>query len=190
MAERKSERRTTFDRLFADGTDPWDLEHSAYERDKRSQTLAALADARYRHGLEIGCATGLLTAMLAPRCEMLLAIDVSETALERARDRLGGLPQVRFERREIPGDWPPGEFDLIIFSEVLYFLSAGEIAATARRAHSTLAGGSTCLLVNWTGENDLPVGGAQAARLFADAASWSVHDETCHENYRIDLLRR
>ena len=31
------------------------------------------------------------------------------------------MPHVRVERRELPAQWPAGRFDLIVFSEILYY---------------------------------------------------------------------
>ena len=95
-----------FEQMFQDTPDPWDFETSAYEQAKYAQTLAALGDRRFDRALEIGCANGVLTARLAPYCERLLAIDVSETALDLARARCSSLPQVTFERIEFPRQMP------------------------------------------------------------------------------------
>ena len=45
--------------------DPWDLENSAYERDRCVELLKMLEGRRYRRVLEIGCGAGYLTRMLA-----------------------------------------------------------------------------------------------------------------------------
>ena len=112
----------------------------------------------------------MLTRTLAPHCETLLRLDVSENALQIAQRRSAITGNLRYQRGEVPREWPEGTFDLIVLSEVLYFLSASEIAAVSVRAHRALSGDGLCLLVNWTGENNLEVNGHQAVRLFTQAA--------------------
>ena len=189
MADARSHRRKTFDALFSRDRDPWDFETSDYEREKRAATIAALKGARFENALEIGCATGVLSRQLAPHCARLFALDVSDQALDLARERSAAQTVIRYRRAEVPRDWPDGSFDLIVFSEVLYFLSAQEIAAVSRQACDALAPDGLCLLVNWTGPNDLPVSGAEAVRLFVEAASWQSDEPRLAPSYRIDRLQ-
>ena len=94
-----------FDELYAENPDPWDFETSEYERAKYAATIAALEQRHFATGLEIGCSIGVLTQDLKRHIDDLLAIDVAEIALEQARAR---NPDVRFERREIPEEYPDG----------------------------------------------------------------------------------
>ena len=190
MDEGDPARAETFNALFADDPDPWNFENSAYERGKRAATIAALQGARFPNALEIGCATGFLTRDLAAHCGALLALDVSEQALAIARSKSATNDTVLYRRAEVPRDWPERSFDLIVLSEVLYFLSAEEIATVSWRAHETLAADGLCLLVNWTGPNDLAVGGEEAARLFARSARWRSEKPWIEPSYRIDSLRK
>lgn len=130
-----------FEDLYAENPDPWGFETSDYERAKYDVTIAALAGRRFRSGLEIGCSIGVLTQRLAEHVDRLLGIDVAESALERARAR---NPGVTFERREIPEEFPDGAFDLVVASEVLYYLDAPALEATLDRV-----GSGTLLAVHW-----------------------------------------
>ena len=168
--------------------DPWDCATSDYERSKRAATLAALGRREYDRALEVGCGAGVLTRALAPRCCALMALDVSEIALEDARSRCGRARGLTFGRCEVPREWPNGRFDLVMLSEALYFLDREEIEEVSRLAHEALEPGGECVLVNWTGENDLAVGGRQAAELFARAAGWQSRGCRQAELYRIDVL--
>lgn len=188
VAEPHSERRITFDRLHADGADPWAVETSTYEHEKRQQTVATLGSGRFNRALEVGCSIGKLAEALATSCDALLALDVSQTALARARERLREQVHVTFERREIPADWPPGRFDLIVFSEVLYFLSPDEIQCTSIAAQRALATSGRCVLVNWTGENNLPVNGKQAVEIFTKGSKWRGVETKEQPLYRLDIF--
>ncbi|MFC7553283.1 class I SAM-dependent DNA methyltransferase [Pseudoroseomonas wenyumeiae] len=135
---------------------PWKFRSSPYEAAKYKATLAALPRARYGSVLEIGCSIGVLTRMLAPRCDRLLALDGSARALADARRHCAGLAQVSFAQREIPRQWPRGRHDLILFSEVLYYLDEEDLARTATLALRALRPGGEVLLVHWTGTTDYP----------------------------------
>ncbi len=145
---------------------------------------------RFADALEVGCSIGVLTAQLAPRCDRLLALDVAEAALTRAR---AACPGVRFERRRIPQAWPPGRFDLILLSEVLYYLDAAGIRETASRAANALQPGGCILMVHYLGETDYPATGDEAAGLFSEAAAafgLTPGFASRTPDYRIDRLDR
>jgi SAM-dependent methyltransferase len=119
--------RERFDLLYKDSGDPWGLGSAWYERRKHAITVAALPRERYRSGLEPGCSTGELTRLLAVRCGRLLAFDFAEAAVKSARQSVSGMPHVSVERHALPAGLPPGGFDLIVASEVLYYLSAPDL---------------------------------------------------------------
>jgi trans-aconitate methyltransferase len=81
---------------------------------------------------------------LSSRCDTLLAIDVAEAALDKARAR---VPDVAFVRREVPEEFPVGSYDLIVVSEVLYYLDEPAFDATLDAIERTLNG--TLLAVHW-----------------------------------------
>ncbi|WP_028066728.1 class I SAM-dependent DNA methyltransferase [Solirubrobacter soli] len=138
-------RPAFFEQLYAQDPDPWRFETSAYERAKYDATIEALAPGRYASGLEIGCSIGVLTARLATLTDSLLAIDVADDALARAKAR--GLRNVTYERREVPEEFPDGAYDLVVASEVLYYLDEPAFAATCDAIERTLDG--VLLAVHW-----------------------------------------
>ena len=121
-----------FAAMYARSADPWGFGDRWYEERKRAVTLAALPQRRYASAFEPGCSIGVLTAALAPRCDALLATDVSQEALAVAGRRLADAGHVRLERRALPDDWPPGRFDLVVLSELLYYLGADDLASGRR----------------------------------------------------------
>ena len=164
--DRNSWPPEVFDKLYARDPDPWRFHTSQYERDKYAATLAALPPGQFAAGFEVGCSIGVLTRLLARRCDALLAVDVSEAALAAARDSCAGLGHVDIRRLHVPAEWPSATFDLIVLSEVLYFLGPEDLAATARLAAASLAPGGVALLVNWTGPTNSPCTGDEAAQRF------------------------
>ncbi len=179
-----------FDSLYAADADPWRFATSRYEAEKYAATLDALPDRRFADALEVGCSIGVLTAQLAPRCDRLLAVDVAAAALARAQ---AACPGVRFERRRIPQAWPPGRFDLILLSEVLYYLDPAALRETAARAANALQPGGCILMVHYLGETDYPASGDEAAGMFTAAAArfgLTPGFASRAPGYRIDRLDR
>ncbi len=141
-----------FERLARDSADPWHYETSAYEQAKYRRTLAALPQ-RTGRTLELGCSVGVFTAMLAPRCESLLAVDFSPTALEHARRRLEGVAGVELAERRLPEGTPAGPFETIVCAEVLYYWSAALVGEGLRRIEAALAPGGLLVAVHWRGSD-------------------------------------
>ncbi|WP_158933975.1 class I SAM-dependent methyltransferase [Burkholderia sp. S171] len=135
--------------LYQRSDDPWLLRDRWYERRKRALTLAALPDERYRRAYEPGCASGELTVELAARCETLLAADLNPAAVDLARQRVAHLQHVQVEQRVMPDDWPDGEFDLIVISEVAYYLTEAQLASLITKLSVSLAPGGTLLACHW-----------------------------------------
>ena len=174
-----------FDTLYASDPDPWRFATSDYEAGKYAATLAALPARRFATGLEVGCSIGVLTCQIARRCDHLLAMDGAEAALDQARAR---CPGVTFVRGMVPAEWPDGRFDLIVFSEMLYYLDAADIRATAVRAMQALQPHGSILLVHYLGETDYPTTGDDAAEEFIRAAGLSPALQLREAGYRIDRL--
>lgn len=195
MSDRRSCVATNeyFERLYRRNADPWNYETSDYERSKYHATLAALPRERYRSALEIGCSIGVMTELLAGRCETLLAIDASATAVRHARVRCSHLAQVRIETRRVPDEFPSGPFDLIVMSEVGYYLSPDDLRRTTARIVAQLTPRGHLLLVHHTARiGDATMSGHRVHEV--------VLGELLHSQpplvslrealYRLDLLER
>jgi SAM-dependent methyltransferase len=138
-----------FDAMYQDAADPWGFEERWYEQRKYAISLAQLPARRYRSAFEPGCSIGVFTRMLARRCDALLSCDVAAAAVQAAARRTGDLPQVRVEQREIPGQWPSGRFDLIVFSEILYYFGDRDLEQVLDHAVAALEPDGTLLAVHW-----------------------------------------
>ena len=165
-----------------------------YERDKYDRTMAVLAGRHFRFVLELGCSIGVMTARLARQADHVLAVDVAQAALLRARHRCAGLPGVSFHRGRLPDGFPvlqPASCDLIVISELLYFLSPVDIGRLARHCLQVRQQGGLIVLVNWTGPTDTPCTGNRAARHFMTrciAAGLCVTHTRRYPRYRLDVL--
>lgn len=182
-----------FEELYAGDPDPWNFAASDYERRKYAATLAALPRPRYASGFEPGCSIGVLTRQLAERCDRLLSVDAAEAPLAAARARNADAPWVEIRRARLPGDWPEeGSFDLIMLSEVLYYLSREDLACVAGHVRRTLRPGGDVVLVHWLPETSYPLTGDAAVAAFLDGTSpWLRRiGGDRQELYRLDVLTR
>jgi LmbE family N-acetylglucosaminyl deacetylase len=153
-----------FDAVHRESSDPWDYASSWYEKRKRALTMAALPHPRYAAGLELGCSTGVLSADLAQRCEHLLCVDASSRALASADARLAGNPGATTAHMTVPAQWPAGRFDLIVISEVGYYLTPAELDAVLDKSVDSLLPGGALVLCHWRG----PISG------------WSLDGDSVH----------
>jgi len=168
-------RAATFDGMFAAGDDPWSS-GSWYERRKRGLTCAVLRRERYGRVLDLGCSTGALTRDLAARADEVVAVDVSLRALEVARR--GSVTGVTWVHGEAPSvlDEIHGPLDLVVVSEVGYFLSPLELWLTVGALLERLPPGGELLLVSWRHPTqDIPLDGpAVHDQVRAICGAWSV----------------
>jgi trans-aconitate methyltransferase len=119
-----------FTNLYLAKDDPWDLATKWHDQRKYAVTVASLPRRRYRRCYEPGCSIGLLTRMLATRCDEILAVDCVDAAVAQARQNLQDLSGVRVEHATVPADLPDATFDLIVIGDLLYYLSADDLQGT------------------------------------------------------------
>ncbi|QQD75340.1 bifunctional PIG-L family deacetylase/class I SAM-dependent methyltransferase [Curtobacterium sp. YC1] len=146
-----SRSRESFDAHYDRKPEGWDFEGSWYEQRKRAVTLAALPRRRFRSALELGCATGVLTAALAERADDVLGTDISAAPLERAAHR---APTARFVQAALPSEWPDGRWDLVVMSEVGYYLSPADLDATIDRVLDSLDDDGVLVACHWRHPDD------------------------------------
>lgn len=161
------------DTLHAGDDDPWGTRRRWYERRKRDLLLAALPRVKHGRALEVGCSVGELAAALAPRVETLVAVDSSASAVRLAARRLGDAADVRL--LDVPGEWPEGEFDLVVVSEVGYFLSPAALEQLVDRIEGSLADDGTLALCHWRHPVEgWPLDGPEVHRRVAHRTRWPL----------------
>jgi SAM-dependent methyltransferase len=177
-----------FSGLYSESDDPWLLRDRWYERRKRALTLAALPDERYRRAYEPGCANGELTLALASRCDVLLAADLNRDAVDLAQKRVNHLRNVTVERRAMPESWPDGTFDLIVISEVAYYLNEQQLADLADRVKASLSGRGTLLACHWRKPiAGWPYAGDYVHKRLADLMQWPRMSHYEDEDFLLDV---
>ena len=179
-----------FEARYRADADPWGTLTDPYELEKRRRTLAACGPGPFAAACELGAGLGALAAELAPRCGRLLALDVAPTAVAGAAERLAPFTHAEARLAVMPDDLPSDErFDLIVASEVLYYLDPGALAVTAAWAARALVTGGRLVAVGWIGEApDMPSDAEGVVAALARGLR-SVQTEA-HPGYRIDVLER
>jgi cyclopropane fatty-acyl-phospholipid synthase-like methyltransferase len=161
-----------FERMYAGTEDPWQLSTRWYEQRKYAITLALLPDRRYRHAFEPGCSIGTLTEQLARRCDRVTGMDVAGEALRSADARLrraGCRDRVTLYQSSLDVVWPPGPFDLLMLSEVAYYLKADALAAVLGRECPRLQRGAKVVAAHWRhAVADYPLTGDAAHAVIAE----------------------
>ncbi len=141
-----------FDRMYAASADPWQLRGRWYEQRKYAITMALLPYPRYRHAFEPGCSVGVLTEHLAARCDHVTATDLVTAALDATHARLsraGSRERVTLLRRSLDEGWPSTGFDLVVLSEVGYYLDASALRELLDREVPRLMRGATVIAAHW-----------------------------------------
>ena len=181
-----------FEALYEKSLDPWQYVANSYEQGRFHATLAALPAETYHNACEIGCSIGVLTQLLAQRCDTILGIDCSAKAINEAHRRLADMPNATARLMRVPGELPEGTFDLIVLSEVLYFFSQFDLASMAQFVTLQLQDGGTCILVNFLGDTESPMAGKEAAERFIALLPPALRPVTHQEfeGFRIDVLVR
>lgn len=161
-----------FDALYQASDDPWRIEDNWYEQRKRALLTAMLPRRRFRNALEPGCGTGELTLALGPHCDHILASDLAPAAVDIARRRWQQYQQrqpnffapghqphchARFIDMTLPADWPAhlgASFDLIVISELAYYLDAAALQRLPALINGSLADDGVLLACHW--RHDFP----------------------------------
>lgn len=167
-----------FDRMYAGADDPWQLSTRWYEARKYAITMALLPDRRYLHAFEPGCSIGTLTTLLTQRCDHVTAVDVADAAVRSADARLREADcreRVTLGRSSLDAAWPPGPFDMLVLSEVAYYLEADALAAVLSREIARLKPGAAVVAAHWRhAVADYPLSGDAAHAIIALTAGLTL----------------
>lgn len=188
----------SLDRLHDAADDPWQVRTSWYEQRKRLVTLAALPHPRYGRALEVGGSVGALAADLSSRCDELVVVDESAAATAVARASLEGDHEagdgrgtVCVIRASVPEEWPPGRFDLVVVSEVGYFLGPERLRRLVARVEASLGDDGVVVLCHWRHPvRGWPLDGARVHEIWREESELPVIAGHLEADFRLDVLSR
>ena len=138
-----------FDELYQNNDDPWGYEQRWYEQRKRQICLSLLLKPQYDNVLEIGCSNGVFSEQLARRSKHLTSLDANSKAVQLAQKRLDSLSHVQVIQQHIPQQFPAGSFDLIVISEIIYYLQQAELSELIHKVENRLTPQGMVLCCHW-----------------------------------------
>ena len=135
-----------------EGADPWNYTESAIQSERFHSALRLIDGARkgrlYEAALEVGCAEGVFTEMLVPRCKSLLSVEFVRVALARATERCAGLG-VTFSYWDLSTCPVPIHPDLLVIMDVLeYYSRPADVRSARDKLIEALEPGGHLLLGN------------------------------------------
>ncbi|WP_179039989.1 trifunctional glycosyltransferase/class I SAM-dependent methyltransferase/polysaccharide deacetylase [Rhizobium leguminosarum] len=179
--------------------DPWNY-ISVYEQVKYAQTLSLIPEG-IEKALELACAEGIFTEKLAPKVARLTATDISQRAIDRAIKRCRDHGNVELRVLDfVKSDVPP-EQDLVICSEVLYYMKDEEmLAAVCRKMAAAVKPGGYLITAHAHIRQDEPgrtgfdwghpFGVETIKRVFAAQAGLALEETIDTELYAIHRFRK
>ena len=184
-------KASAFDQRYRDEGDPWGYRTSDYEHQKYAATLAACGEGPFAAALELAGSIGVFSAQLAPRCRELTTIDFSEPAVIEARRELAAFPQATALLGEIPAALPERRFDLIVASEILYYLEPAALEVTLARLPDLLEVGGRLVVVHWRPEGpERPFTAAQVHDRVLASDRLTLRGDGSTPEYLLHVLER
>jgi 2-polyprenyl-3-methyl-5-hydroxy-6-metoxy-1,4-benzoquinol methylase len=180
-----------FDRLFAQGADPWRYEDDGVSETRKSLILRLLPAAPVSSILEIGCASGWMTQDLCKRAERVTAIDCSSVALSLAKERCSDCSNIEFAEIDLLTGSLEGRYEVVICAGVLNFFPRAAQAAIRDKIVETVQPGGLLLLEHL---RERMVGyemdGGDLHKLYIGQPAFTLIEEVREDIYEIVVLRR
>jgi SAM-dependent methyltransferase len=183
----KTTNQEFFEAKYRENNDPWAFASNDYEQNRYSEILHALDSRRYRRAFEPGCSIGVLTARLASICQNVDAIDISPTAVTRARHNCAHLSNVSIHCGSLPKDVPPGTFDLVVLSEIGYYFDRRNLFRVGSNIAGRLELSGVLLAVHWLGHSeDHLIDGDSVHEILNQLDGLTLKFSERHVGFRID----
>lgn len=180
-----------FENKYRASDDPWDFAGSDYERLRYETIIAALNEPSYERVFEPGCSIGELTWRLAERCAHVDAMDISSSAVERAKQRCQDFLNITFRVGALPHQIPNDEFDLIVFSEIGYYFDEAGLKELGTALVSRMRMSGTLLAVHWLGTSkDHLVSGDRVHEILGSLSELRPTLSERHAGFRLDRWMR
>lgn len=139
---------TEFEMRFRQDPDPWQTHTRRREKVKRHQLMQAAGFRRWSRALELGAGNGSNTVLLARRSLQLDACEATDSGFALIQEAVASLPNVQVCKHVIPERFPSSFYDLIVISEVLYYLPPGHLRKLSRAISRALVPGGRLVLAH------------------------------------------
>jgi hypothetical protein len=186
---------TVSDRTYSDGIDgvhpdPWESEWSAVEKRKLALTMACLPRIRYNSGFEAARSVGVLTELLAVRCDRLISSDLtpnSGPAVQTRSECHGASP---FEVRPIREQWPSGQFDLVVFNEIAVLFGEKDIGRIMACVFGSTRVGANVVGVHRRDLVNHPLSAERSHQIIGESEDLVKVAHRCEEHLLLDIWER
>lgn len=138
-----------FEDLYSVSPDPWDYRNNGYEKRKREILLASLQKPSYDCIFEAGCSNGETSRYLAPRTRRLFCCDSAAGAVSLCQEKLLPFAHASVFQAVLPHGWPPLKADLIVFSEMGYYLDTGDLLLSIEKISEMLTDEGEIIACHW-----------------------------------------
>ncbi len=182
--------RKYFDQMYTASGDPWNFATSWYESRKYALTMATLPNQRYLNAFEPGCSIGVLSELLASRCDDVLSTDIVDVALDQARLRTATLGNVRVRRLAVPEEWPNDDFDLIVISELAYYFDAQTLHDVVDLVMGSTSAGAHLVAVHWCGPTNYPLTTSEVHGQFDERSELRSIAHYQEESFLLDVWEK
>lgn len=182
-----------FESMYSDSSDPWDFATAWYELRRYGLIVASLPEQRYRVCFEPACSVGVLTEMLAARCDEVHGVDVVDTAAEEARRRLAraGVTTAHVRTADALDPWPHATCDLLVLSEFLYYTPVAELDGLLTGLLRLVEPGGTVVACHWLGRSpDHACTGEDVHAALAERGDLTLLAHHREEGFLLEVFRR
>jgi len=162
--------------------DSWSYTTDPAHEMRLQRILNALSPLAGKRVLELGCAEGFITREMAKQAARVVACELSPLAAERTRISCDGLP-VQIIAGDIRSCLPDEKFDLILASDVFYYLTSDELSRVVRSLAQR--GDTDCRLImanEWNGSYSQLTSPDQIIKTISDTLQWHVINKDMAEN--------
>jgi SAM-dependent methyltransferase len=180
-----------FETKYQKKEDPWNFAKNAYELQRYDQIISAISHQRYHRAFEPGCSVGVLTELLAERCDAVDAFDFSPSACRQAQRRCAHLPHVNVVCASISERSPSPDSDLLILSEIGYYFNPTQWEHILADLVAPMRSGTTVLAAHWLGHSrDHCISGNEVHRIITANSELRLDYSEGDQNLRLDRFVR
>jgi SAM-dependent methyltransferase len=144
--------------------------------------LKALSPISGKKVLELGCAEGFITKEIAKQAAQVVACELSPLAAERTRNVCVGMP-VTGIAGDIRTCLPDETFDIILASDVFYYLTAEELTRVAAALANSAADDGRLIMANeWNSSYSQLTSPDQIIQTIMDTTRWRLVEKDVVQN--------
>lgn len=174
-----------FDARFEADPDPWQTNTQRREMVKRRQLFQAAGFRRWSRALELGAGNGSNSPLLARRSLRLDVCEATASGVALIRQAVAHCPNTEVYAHIIPDRFPAPSYDLIVISEVLYYLRPDHLDKLAGEISRSLVPGGRLLLAHHHQRfSDAWQAGERAQRNLVAAISAPLHPAWSRRDHR------